>query len=93
MPFWPKAGQCAATGSSSPARPRSICCQRATEANGLVAGEEREERVRPHRLAALGVGVAAGEVEDEAAVAIDGERRAREEPQRAELFGEEALDL
>ena len=59
----------------------------------LGAGEEREERVRADRFAALGVGVARGEVEDELAAVIDGERRAGEEPQRAELLVEEALDL
>jgi hypothetical protein len=57
------------------------------------SGEEREERFCIHKFATLRVGVSLGEVQDELATAIDRQRRAREEPQGAELLPEKALDL
>ena len=72
-----------ATGSSSAARPRSICCRSATEANGLVPEKSEKSVSERTRCAALGVGVAVGEIEDEPATVIDGQGRAGNESQRS----------
>ena len=82
-----------ATGSSrSDSSPLDLLPER-DGGERLGAGEDREERVRANQFPALGVGVAAGEVEDEAALPVDGQRRPGKEPQRAQLLAEAALDL
>ena len=88
LPLWPKSGQCAATGSSRSQPPALDLLPEGDRRERLGAGEEGKERLRPYRLAALGISVPGGEVKDEPAAAIDRQGAAREEPQRADLLVE-----
>ena len=60
-------------------RPRSICCQSATEANGFVPEKRGKSVSEQTGVAALGIGKAPHEVEDQSTAEVDRKRRAREE--------------